>query len=163
VRRVLVEIDEDALAALFLPPRVGDEVGAAACELARYRHSRGADLDRRPPGLESDVDVDAAIARRLRPTLDAHLVEERSHLVCGSACLVEPDARLGIEVDPELVGVWNPRHPRFTAQATCARSAATRARDVVPFGVLTTFVSSQSGASFGTRFWKNDEPSTPGG
>ena len=28
----------------------------------------------------------------------------------------------------------------------------------MPFGVLTIVVSSQSGASFGTRFWKNDEP-----
>ena len=42
-----------------------------------------------------------------------------------------------------------------------ARSAATSASDVVPFGVLTTEVSSQSGRSFGTRFWKKLEPSTP--
>ena len=28
----------------------------------------------------------------------------------------------------------------------------------MPFGVLTTVVCSQSGADFGTRFWKNDEP-----
>ena len=45
----------------------------------------------------------------------------------------------------------------------CARSAATSARDVVPFGVLTIVVSSQSGASSGTRFWKNDEPPAPCG
>ena len=45
----------------------------------------------------------------------------------------------------------------------CARSAATSARDVVPFGVLTIVVSSQSGASSGTRFWKNDEPPAPFG
>ena len=44
-----------------------------------------------------------------------------------------------------------------------ARSAATNAREVVPLGVLTTDVSNQSGASFGTRFWKNDDPSTPFG
>ena len=53
---------------------------------------------------------------------------------------------------------WKPRQPRFTAHTTCARSAATSAREVVPFGVLTIVVSSQSGASSGTRFWKNDEP-----
>ena len=29
---------------------------------------------------------------------------------------------------------------------------------MVPFGVLTIVVSSQSGALSGTRFWKNDEP-----
>jgi hypothetical protein len=40
----------------------------------------------------------------------------------------------------------------FTAQAMWARSATTRALDVVPLGVLTTAVCSQSGASFGTRF-----------
>ena len=45
----------------------------------------------------------------------------------------------------------------------CATSAATSARDVVPFGVLTIVVSSQSGALSGTRFWKNDEPSAPCG
>ena len=41
----------------------------------------------------------------------------------------------------------------FTAHTTCARSASTKARDVVPLGVLTIVVSSQSGADFGTRFW----------
>ena len=32
---------------------------------------------------------------------------------------------------------------------------------MVPLGVLTTDVSSQSGRSLGTRFWKKFEPSTP--
>ena len=45
----------------------------------------------------------------------------------------------------------------------CATSAATNARDVVPFGVLTTVVSSHSGASSGTRFWKKFDPPTPFG
>jgi hypothetical protein len=58
---------------------------------------------------------------------------------------------------------WNPMQPRFTAHATCAMSAATSASDVVPFGVLTTVVCSHSGASLGTRFWKNDGPSAPFG
>ena len=35
-------------------------------------------------------------------------------------------------------------------------SAITIARDVVPFGVETVVVSSQSGADSGIRFWKND-------
>jgi hypothetical protein len=34
---------------------------------------------------------------------------------------------------------------------------------VVPFGVDTTVVVSQSGADFGTRFWKNDLPPAPSG
>ena len=58
---------------------------------------------------------------------------------------------------------WKPRQPRFTAHTTCARSATTSARDVVPFGVLTIVVSSHSGALSGTRFWKNDEPDAPCG
>jgi len=40
-------------------------------------------------------------------------------------------------------------------------SAATRACDVVPFGVDTVVVCSQSGAFLGTRFWKNDGPAGP--
>ena len=58
---------------------------------------------------------------------------------------------------------WNPRHPRFTAHTTCARSATTSASERVPFGVDTIEVSSQSGREAGTRFWKKLLPSTPSG
>ena len=51
----------------------------------------------------------------------------------------------------------------FTAQATCARSSSTMAFDVVPLGVLIVVVRSQSGAPWGTRFWKNDFAPTPSG
>ena len=51
----------------------------------------------------------------------------------------------------------------MTAQATCATSAATSARDGVPLTVSTMVVSSQSGAPSGTRFWKNDLPLAPCG
>ena len=40
-------------------------------------------------------------------------------------------------------------------------SASTSAREVVPFGVLTIVVCSQSGLDSGTRFWKNELPSAP--
>ena len=40
-------------------------------------------------------------------------------------------------------------------------SAITMARDVVPFGVDTIVVCSQSGALSGMRFWKKLEPVTP--
>jgi hypothetical protein len=40
-------------------------------------------------------------------------------------------------------------------------SASTSAREVVPFGVLTTVVCSHSGALSGTRFWKNELPAAP--
>jgi hypothetical protein len=58
---------------------------------------------------------------------------------------------------------WKPRQARFTAQATCARSAITSASDVVPLGVLTTAVSSHAVEPRSTRFWKNDVPSAPWG
>ena len=53
--------------------------------------------------------------------------------------------------------------PRLTAQITCATSAATSASEVVPFGVLTSAVSSQSGRDSGTRFWKKEGPVAPFG
>ena len=49
----------------------------------------------------------------------------------------------------------------FTAQMKWARSAITKARDVVPLGVETIVVCSHSGAESGIRFWKNDEPEAP--
>src|SRR5690606_40991566 len=53
---------------------------------------------------------------------------------------------------------WKPRQPRFTAHSTCARSAATSAFEVVPFGVDTTVVVTHGSAAVGaTRFWKNED------
>ena len=42
-------------------------------------------------------------------------------------------------------------------------SAITIAREVVPLGVETVVVWSQSGADSGMRFWKNDLPVAPSG
>jgi hypothetical protein len=42
-------------------------------------------------------------------------------------------------------------------------SAITIAREVVPFGVDTVVVRSQSGAVAGMRFWKNEGPVAPSG
>ncbi len=76
---------------------------------------------------------------------------------------VEVSAGRGVQVDPQFVGAcsgsaarygqtWKPRQPRFTAQSTWSRSAATSAWEVVPFTVATVVVVSQSGAFFGTCF-----------
>ena len=51
----------------------------------------------------------------------------------------------------------------MTAQATCAASAATSARDGVPLTVSTVVVCSHSGALSGTRFWKKFGPPAPFG
>ena len=87
------------LAALLLPPRRGDEVGPAALELARGRDRRGANLVGVPARLEPDVDVEAAVAGRLRVADQAELVEQAAQLDRRSAHLVEPDAGLRVEVE----------------------------------------------------------------
>ena len=53
----------------------------------------------------------------------------------------------------------------LTAQTTCARSAASSASEVVPFGVETIVVCSHSGVplDFDTRFWKKFGPPAPSG
>ena len=51
----------------------------------------------------------------------------------------------------------------FTAHTTWAMSTGTSAFEVVPLGVSTSVVVSQSGAPLGTRFWKNDLPPAPSG
>src|SRR3954453_639178 len=48
VRRVLVEVHEDAPAALFLPPLGGDEIRMTPRELTRERDGRAPHLDRIP-------------------------------------------------------------------------------------------------------------------
>ena len=49
--------------------------------------------------------MDAAIARRLRPSRDADLVEQRFDDARARAHLVEADAGLRVEIDAQLVGV----------------------------------------------------------
>src|SRR5918992_1332125 len=71
VRGVLVVVDEDPRAALLLPPCRGDDVGAAALELAGARHRRGAHRVGVPARLQADVDVEPAVARGLGIAGDA--------------------------------------------------------------------------------------------
>ena len=117
--------------------------------------------------------MQTAVPGRLRVAGDPELVEEPAELDGGLARLLEPDSRLRIEIEAQLVGdvrrsarygqTWKPRHPRFTAQTTWAMSARTSAREVVPLGVETMVVCSHSGAFSGTRFWKKELPSAPFG
>ncbi len=51
--------------------------------------------------------------------------------------------------------------PRLTAQTRCAASLAQSSVALRPLGNRTVAVSSQSGAVFGTRFWKKKSPAAP--
>ena len=149
VRGVLVEVDEDPLAALLLPPRRGDQVGPAPLQLAGHRHRRRSAPGRTSQrGCEADVDVDARgcrwssgsrarRARRAGPAPRAAASRTIAKVTPGvgsrsmrssSACSWS-SARDG--------QTWKPRQPRLTAHTTWARSAATSASEVVPLGVLT--------------------------
>ena len=105
VGRVLVEVDEDAAAALLLPPVGGDQVGEAALQLAGQGDGGGAHLHRVPARLEPEVHVQAVVARRLRVAAQAELVEHVAAEQGDGAHLVEADAGRGVEVDAQLVGV----------------------------------------------------------
>ena len=119
MRRVLVEVDEDALAALLLPPRVGHLIGIATRHLARERHCGRSHLVRIPPRLEPQVHVDAVLAGGLRVSDDAELVEQRAHQVRDRA-RPRSRCRVWVEVDAQLVGVIGivgARRPHVEAEA----------------------------------------------
>ena len=87
VWRILVVVDEDALAALLLPPGRGHQLRPPSLQLAGHRHGRAAHLVRRPARLEPDVDVDAAIASRLR-----HRAHRRARQTAGGPPAPPPES-----------------------------------------------------------------------
>src|SRR5580700_8620278 len=105
VRRVLVEVDEDTLAAFLLPPGRGDQVWPPALQLAGYRHRRAADLVGVPARLKPDVDVDAPVPRGLGVAGHARLGQQRPQLGGGLLDMAEGHAWSRVEVDAQLVGV----------------------------------------------------------
>ena len=146
----------------------------AAGELACERDRRGTHLDTDPSGARagrtrgcrgcpssSGSAVMPSSSNSARTSCATTRASSKSVPGCGSRSMRSSSACRGSSA--RAGHTWKPRQPRFTAHAMCARSAITSARDVVPFGVLTIVVSSQSGALSGTRFWKNDEPSAPCG
>src|SRR5712692_3545341 len=83
VLRVLVVVEEDAVA-LLLPPLAGRDGRGAAFHLARERQRGGAHLRERPAALDAHVDVHAARAGGLgepaQPVLLEHLARDQGHL-----------------------------------------------------------------------------------
>ncbi len=75
---ILIEVDEDPLSPLLLPPLGRDQVRVPALELAGQGHRAGTDLEAVPAGFEPDVDVEAPVPGRLGVADDAQLVEQRS-------------------------------------------------------------------------------------
>ena len=140
---VLVVVEEDAVALLLPPLRRGDR-RRAPLDLARERERRAAHLGERPARLDADVHVHAARAARLRPAAQAQLVEERPHLERDPPNVLPGDARPGVEIDAQLVGVievavrtgcgCSSMHPRLTTHARPAASSTTTSSAVRPDG-----------------------------
>ena len=132
VRRVLVEVDEDALAALFLPPRVGDERwDAGARARARRATAAARTCVRVPPrqragrtrgcrGSRWSSDARRCRARRTARArvAAASRIISKSVPGCGSRSMRSSSACSGSSASDGHT--WKPRHPRFTAHAMCA-------------------------------------------
>ena len=116
VARILVVVDEDLLAALFLPPGGGHKLGQPPLDLTRERERAAAHHREFPARLDPAGDVDAAIAGGLRPADPAHLREHLAHERRDDLRVGEVRARLRVDVDPQLVGtvdVRSARRPRM--------------------------------------------------
>ena len=91
---------------------VVDELRRAALDLAREREGAAPYLAEAPLRLDPAGDVDAAVARRLRPADEAELVERLPHHCRDLLRLGEAGARLRVDVDAELVRVLDVAAPR---------------------------------------------------
>ena len=105
VARVLVVVDEDPLAALLLPPARRDLIGEASLELPAEGDRRVADVGKRPPRFDPDVDVNAAPAGGLREAAVAEFLKQLARPGGDERGVFEVGARLGVEVEAELVGM----------------------------------------------------------
>ena len=174
VARVLVVVDEHALAALLLPPRGRDELRRAPLDLARERERAAAHDGELPVRLDAAVDVHAAVAARLRPADVADLVEHLVHDRRRPASPRRTRARLRVDVDAQLVGLLGvaraataTRRTRASRDSppttTCASSVTHSSSACRPDGNVTRAVSIQSGRRSGTRFCQITSPPTPSG
>ena len=139
--------------ALLLPPLAGDQLRPAPLHLAGHADGGLARAVGVPARLDAHVDVQAAVAGRLRVAADAELVEERLDLGGGLADHLEVRARATGRGRcaarrcrrggcARYGHGWKPRQPWLAAHSTWARSAITIARDSVPLTVATVVVSS---------------------
>ena len=99
----LVEVDEDLLAALLLPPRGRHEVGQPALELARDADDAVTHVEELVGRRDPRVDVHAAVAGRLGPRGQPDLGHDLAQREGGLDRVLEAPARLRVEVDAQLV------------------------------------------------------------
>ena len=104
VTTVLVEIDEDPLTALLLPPLGGDAL-VTLLELAAESDRRVPHVDEVPARLDPHVDVHAAVAAGLRVARQTVLLQQLPGDAGHADGVGERGAGLGVEVDAQLVGV----------------------------------------------------------
>src|SRR5690606_28458033 len=97
VARVLVVVEEDAVA-LFLPPLARGDLRRAALDLAGEREGGASDLIERPSRGDADPDVDAARSARLRPADEPHVVEHLARDLRDVDDLAPRDPGDGIEI-----------------------------------------------------------------
>ncbi len=90
---------------LLLPPPAGGEGWGALLNVAGKGEGGPADFREGPAALDPHVHVDPPIAGRLRPADEAGVGERLAHDERHAPDVVPGDARYGVEVDPQLVGV----------------------------------------------------------
>src|SRR5690606_35472333 len=99
---ILVVVDENAVS-LFLPPCARRELWRPALDVACECQRGPTHLVERPTRLDAHVDVEAALAGRLRPAPKPELVERLPDDASDLPYLRPPDARRRIEIDAQLV------------------------------------------------------------
>jgi hypothetical protein len=110
---VLVEVDKNRGPALLLPPLGGDLAGSPALQLPAERDGGVTYLGEGPARLDPHVNVHAPPARGLGKTHPPQLVEDRLRLHSDVHGVGEIGARLGIQVDAQLVGVVDISTPHW--------------------------------------------------
>ncbi len=100
---VLVVVDEDALAALLLPPLGGHLARQAPLELAPEGDRGVTDVREGPARLDPNVDVYAPASRRLGESDVAELVQEHPRGAGDAHGVRVVRARLRVEVETQLV------------------------------------------------------------
>src|SRR3990172_7164215 len=101
---ILVVVEEHAVA-LLLPPFRGRLFRGGGFDVAGEGESGSTHFRVGPTTLDPDVHVDPAAARCLGPADETDGVERLARDESDGADLRPGDARHGVEVDPQLVGV----------------------------------------------------------